>query len=76
VTFACNIDGKGRVVRLIGGLVAVATGCLGFLAWAEPTGDRGATGLCVACIAVGAFMIFEARASWCVVRALGFKTRV
>ncbi len=76
MTFACNIDGKGRVVRLIGGLVLAATGCLGFLSWAEPTGDRVATVLCVACLAIGAFMISEARASWCVVRALGFKTRV
>ncbi len=76
MALACNIDGKGRVVRLIGGLVVSAAGCLGFLVWAQPTGDRVATAACVVCIAVGAFMIFEARASWCVVRALGFKTRV
>jgi hypothetical protein len=76
VTFECNIDRKGRVVRLVGGLVAVATGCLGLLAWALPAEDAVAIGTCLACVVVGAFMIFEARASWCVVRALGFRTRV
>jgi hypothetical protein len=41
-----------------------------------PTGDRGALALCLSGLALGAFMIFEARAGWCAVRALGFKTRI
>jgi hypothetical protein len=76
VSFACNIDRKGRVVRLVGGLLLSATGCLGGLTWALPTRQTSAIAACVACVAVGGFMIFEARASWCVVRALGFKTPV
>lgn len=74
VSFECNIDRKGRVLRLVGGLVVAVTGCLGALAWALPTGDSVAAWACGACVAVGGFMIFEARASWCVVRALGLKT--
>jgi hypothetical protein len=30
----------------------------------------------VASIIGGSFAIFEARAGWCVVRAMGFKTRI
>ena len=37
----------------------------------EPLGQQAV----VAAVIGGAFSIFEARAGWCIVRALGFKTR-
>jgi len=76
VTFECNIGAKGRAVRLLGGVVLALAGCLGLLAWALPTGDRAALAVSLACVAAGAFMIFEARAGWCVVRAMGFRTPI
>ncbi|MEM6458309.1 MAG: hypothetical protein AAF710_02840 [Planctomycetota bacterium] len=73
----CNIDAKGKSVRLIGGLIclaaAVAVGVL-TLSGLLP----GLAGACVAAglLVGGGFMVFEARAGWCVVRAMGFKTPV
>ena len=71
----CNIGEKGKAVRLKLGLQALAlalvfsvlilTGVLESAYWWYVTGG----------IAFGgAFAIFEARAGWCIVRAMGFKT--
>ena len=62
-----NIDRRGRVLRLIPGIVLCLAGiALGI--WV-----RWWLGL-VACLG-GTFMIYEASRSWCVVRACGIKTR-
>tara|TARA_B100001094_G_C18086403_1_gene747968 strand:+ start:1016 stop:1243 length:228 start_codon:yes stop_codon:yes gene_type:complete len=71
----CNIGAKGKAARLKTGILAilfavslailVLTGVLSSTLWWYP----------VAAIAFGgAFSIFEARAGWCVIRAMGFKT--
>ena len=71
----CNIGEKGKAVRLKLGLQALAlalvfsvlilTEVLKSVYWWYVTGG----------IAFGgAFAIFEARAGWCIVRAMGFKT--
>tara|TARA_B100001113_G_scaffold103880_1_gene84195 strand:- start:4971 stop:5198 length:228 start_codon:yes stop_codon:yes gene_type:complete len=71
----CNIGAKGKAVRLRLGLMAlagalalaavIATGILeGTIWW---LGVAGAT-------FGGLFSIWEARAGWCIVRAMGFKT--
>ena len=71
----CNIGAKGKAVRLKMGIKAmvfaiilatlVLTGVLSSYIW----------WYAVAAIAFGgAFAIFEARAGWCVIRAMGFKT--
>jgi hypothetical protein len=71
----CNINARGKRTRLISGMVflAIAVG-LAICAWLWGSGwlwiVAGFLGFC------GAFSIFEARAGWCVVRAMGFKTRV
>lgn len=73
----CNIDARGQAARLITGIGAVSFGLvlaaftmLGVLpttlGWIAVSGS----------ILGGAFSIFEARAAWCVVRAMGFKTRL
>jgi hypothetical protein len=72
----CNIDAKGKAVRLIWGLVMLAAAiALAGLILAEVVGGgwvwAGVAGL----VAMGAFAVYEARAGWCAVRAMGIKTK-
>ena len=74
----CNIDAKGKTLRLVGGILALLGAAIGYyildaeyLPIPETLGQLGV----VAAVIGGAFSIFEARAGWCVVRAMGFKTR-
>jgi len=70
----CNIDSRGKVVRLIYGVVLllVGIGLIWLWAWGSQSIVRWA--LSIVCAGMGAFAIFEARAGWCVVRAMGMKT--
>jgi len=70
----CNINRRGRVARLIWGvlLLTLAVGIL--FARALPGGSGLAWAATIVCFAGGAFALFEARAGWCAVRAIGFKT--
>ncbi len=72
----CNIDAQGKALRLAGGLAGLTFG----LALTTLLVLNVLSGLVVSSAAAGAifggaFAIFEARAGWCVVRALGFHTR-
>lgn len=71
----CNIDQRGRKARIVTGAIVDATGVILIL-----TGIlRNDTAFIVAGIIVsvaGSFMIFEGVKGWCVVRAMGFKTRI
>ena len=74
----CNIDAQGRILRFIGGIFALLGGIVAYyildaeyLPIPETLGQLGVAAIVIG----GAFSIFEARAGWCVVRALGFKTR-
>lgn len=73
----CNIGAKGKAARLKMGILGVVfatvlailviAGVLSSNLWWYP----------VAAITFGgAFSIFEARAGWCVIRAMGFKTPI
>ena len=73
----CNIGAKGKAGRLKMGIlgilfaislaILVLAGVLSSSLWWYP----------VAAITFGgAFSIFEARAGWCVIRAMGFKTPI
>ena len=71
----CNIGAKGKAVRLRLGLMALA----GALALAAVVATGFLEGViwwyAVAATAFGGlFTIWEARAGWCIVRAMGFKT--
>jgi len=71
----CNIGAKGKAVRLRLGLMALA----GALALAAVVVTGFLEGViwwyAVAATAFGGlFTIWEARAGWCIVRAMGFKT--
>ena len=75
---ACNIDAKGKAIRLVGGLLAILGGLFGYFVVNQgvlPIPETlGHTGVALVLLS-GAFSIFEARSGWCVVRALGFRTR-
>lgn len=70
----CNIDNRGRVARIITGILTAAVGA--GLVVAAQAGSLAAWALWagLGCIGGGAFSIFEGVKGWCVVRALGFKT--
>ena len=70
----CNIDSRGRVARLVYGIALVAAGVALALLWALPRGTPWPWVVSTLVIAGGAFAVFEARAGWCVIRAMGFKT--
>ncbi|MEX2216076.1 MAG: hypothetical protein WD768_18335 [Phycisphaeraceae bacterium] len=73
----CNIDARGKKVRLLSGiivsLIAAVLLALRAVGVLEGTWPWVVGGLLAA---LGAFQVFEARAGWCIVRAMGFKTRV
>lgn len=76
----CNIDARGRRVRLIAGLVTlliaavllVSTLAGPLVAWL----GWGAWVLTIATAAGGAFAVYEGWAGWCAVRAMGWRTPV
>ena len=71
----CNLDAKGKAARFVGGVAAIAGALVlatllatdmftfGFGWYAVGGGILG-----------GACAIYEARAGWCIVRAIGIKT--
>lgn len=73
----CNIDARGKSHRLILGFILLLAG-VALIALRQFAGIGGAwmTYAGIALMAVGAFGVFEGWAGWCVVRAMGFKTRV
>lgn len=72
----CNIDSRGRVARLIYGLILLATGILLAIFLAYPTGGWLEWLVAALLAAAGAFAVFEAWAGWCVMRAMGFRTPI
>ena len=72
----CNIDSKGRAARLIYGVIVLLAGVASAVFWALPSGSVLAWVVSVSLAVAGAFGIFEARAGWCAVRAMGFRTPI
>jgi len=72
----CNIDAKGKRVRLINGLVALAAGAVLVGFWARGSESVWPWIVSIVVLLAGAFMIFEARAGWCAIRAMGLKTSI
>lgn len=73
----CNIDARGKAVRLLGGFVSLMGG-LG-LAIVAYTGLVDGSYLwygSAAMLAGGALGIFEGRSGWCVARAMGIWTPI
>ena len=70
----CNIDSKGKAVRLIYGLLLIIAGALLLFLWALPAQRVWPWAVVISLLGSGAFAMFEGWAGWCVMRALGFKT--
>lgn len=68
-----NIDAKGRMVRRSGGIAVLLAA--GLLAWRMPRPWPGWIWILLGVLtAAGLFMLYEARRSWCALRACGIKT--
>jgi hypothetical protein len=73
----CNIDAKGKAVRLRVGVIVALIGVILLVVYLLGVEDaKWVIGAAIAAIGCGAFAIYEGWAGWCVMRALGFKTRV
>ncbi len=72
----CNIDSKGKVARLIYGIIMVLIGLGVMYWWAWGSHSPLRWIIAIVCILAGAFGIFEARAGWCAVRAMGIRTKM
>lgn len=64
--FAANIDGRGRLIRGILGVILLIAGVI--LCWYNLL-------LAVVVMLYGGFCLFEAVRGWCIMRACGVKTR-
>lgn len=56
------------------GILLIVLGVVLAIFWAWPHGGIWRWTVSIGCGLGGAFAVFEARAGWCVVRAMGFKT--
>jgi hypothetical protein len=72
----CNIDAKGKLVRLVYGIVLIVAAVLVAMVWARRS-DSNWPWVLVAVLGLsGSFAIFESRKGWCAIRAMGFKTPI
>jgi len=74
MAFTCNINRRGRLARLIYGVLVIGLGMLLVLTWAAGSGSVLRWAVCVAVVVAGAFAVFESFVGWCAMRAMGFKT--
>ena len=83
----CNIDARGRSVRIKLGLITLVLGIITIfltyfkipsLFWNSlPYNVKTLAWLINCCIIIGGlFSIWEGRKGWCIVRAMGFKTKI
>jgi membrane protein YdbS with pleckstrin-like domain len=74
--FTCNIDQRGRTVRLVMAAllesVGILLGVLWYLEWTPAWSIWPAAAVWVS----GMFVLLEALVGWCVIRAMGFKTPI
>jgi hypothetical protein len=74
--FTCNIDRRGRTVRIVIAAMLESSGlllgALWYLAWTPGWTIWPAVALWLS----GMFVLFEAMMGWCAVRAMGFKTPI
>ena len=70
----CNIDSRGKRARLIYGMLMIALGVVLRCSSGRGRRTRFGSGRCRShAWRAAAFAVFEARAGWCVVRAMGFQ---
>jgi hypothetical protein len=76
MALACNIDARGKAARFRIGLVLLALAAVIALSWAVPARSTAGFLVTAALALAGGFSLFEARAGWCAVRAMGLRTRI
>jgi hypothetical protein len=73
----CNIDARGRAIRLISGIVVTLIGVVLLALWLAGTLEPWwVAAIAVVTLASGLFQVYEGWAGWCVLRALGWQTPV
>ena len=72
----CNLDAKGKALRLVSGIIASLIGIGMIVFWARGSGETMRWVWSLVVVGFGAFQIFEGWAGWCGVRAMGIKTRI
>ena len=71
----CNIGAKGKLARLVTGIMAIGFAVMLALLVVMGVLTSNLWWYAVGAVAFGgAFAIFEARAGWCIIRAIGIKT--
>ena len=74
---ACNIDAKGKLFRLIIGILSCSFGITLFILINTNVVTSSVYLLpALGSIFGGLFAVWEARAGWCLVRSLGIKTPI
>ena len=76
MALTCNIGAAGKAARLRIGIIGVAAGLVLALLVGIGLLPSISWWAVTAIVAGGSFAIWEARAGWCIVRAMGFKTPV
>ncbi|MGA2582894.1 MAG: YgaP-like transmembrane domain [Tepidisphaeraceae bacterium] len=76
MAFTCNIDRRGRQIRMINGIVTVILGIIALFVLAIPRGGVLLWSITIILLFAGAFMIFEGAIGWCALRAMGVKTKI
>ena len=74
MAFTCNIDQRGKTIRLFIGAFLETIGILLGVLWFFEVVPGWAIYPAAAIWISGIFVIFEAVVGWCAVRAMGFKT--
>ena len=74
----CNIDAKGKFVRLVGGSVSVFAGIVALLLIVVGILPENifSIGSVIGMFAGGALGIYEGKSGWCIARAMGINTPI
>ena len=74
----CNIDARGKFVRLVGGSVSVFAGIVALLLIVVGILPENifSIGSVVGMFAGGALGIYEGKSGWCIARAMGIRTPI
>jgi len=70
----CNIGTGGRIIRIVTGIILIADAVL-LYRFGFPGNGFFSRFLQAVLLLMGAFAIFEGAAGWCMIRAMGKKTR-
>jgi hypothetical protein len=70
----CNIDAKGKAMRLIGGGIVEGIGWILVVLWYLGILPEWTLYAGIGAVLGGMFMIFEGAAGWCALRAIGIRT--